>query len=99
LAWTVGGGFASLKSESRKKYPPARTTPTMITTYSERADILIEVVCGGRDEEWWRENLLKVGGSLRWVTEYYKANPRLLGALFPPSAYLGSMPRVRGVYV
>ena len=69
LAWTGGSlglAFDSPKRESRKKYPPARTTPARITIYSERADILVQLVCGGRNEKCGPEMLLNVEGCLGW---------------------------------
>ena len=77
--------FDAPKRESRKKYPPARTTPARITIYSERADILIKVV-GGRNEKRRPKIVLKVEGCLCWERKYYRVDPGLLLVLFLLSA-------------
>lgn len=95
--------FDSPKRESRKKYPPARTIPATITIYSERANILPKVVCGGRNEKWTPRNLLKVEGCLRWEMKYYRVNPGHFVVFLLQSAHflrsVRSVPGIRGVCV
>lgn len=86
IGGSLGVDFDAPKRESRKKYPPARTTPARITIYSERADISISVVGGGRNGKCRSKFVLKVEGCLRWERRYYRVNPGLFLVLFLLSA-------------